>query len=168
MKKASLLLVLSAAGASAQSYTYVLTSGLYDYTDNLLTAVQAEFGAGATVADFADLKTAFAGNPQNLVEILGGTYGASAFVWYNGQQYFGGNRGYFASVHNGSVPGGWMVHDQIGGNIVDLGSWYITDMKILAAVATPVPEPSTYGLALGALALAGAALRRRRAGKNSK
>jgi hypothetical protein len=163
MNKAALLLVLSAAGASAQSYSYVLTTGLYDYTDNLLTAVQSEFGANATVADFADLKTAFADNPQNLVEILGGSYGSSAFVWYNGQQYFGGNRGYFASVHNGTVPGGWMVHDQIGGNIVDLGSWYITDMRILAVI--PVPEPSTYGLGLGALALAGVALRRRRVAK---
>ena len=32
----------------------------------------------------------------------------------------------------------------------------------------PVPEPSTYGLILGGLALAGAAVRRRRAGKTSK
>lgn len=34
-----------------------------------------------------------------------------------------------------------------------------------AALSTPIPEPSTYGLVLGGLVLAGAAIRRRRANK---
>jgi hypothetical protein len=43
------------------------------------------------------------------------------------------------------------------------GSWGIThDASGVSLTWTPVPEPSTYGLVLGALALAGAALRRRK------
>jgi hypothetical protein len=51
---------------------------------------------------------------------------------------------------NGSIT---LVVDNLAANYANLN---------FLRISTPVPEPSTYGLALGGLALAGAALRRRR------
>ena len=39
---------------------------------------------------------------------------------------------------------------------------YSHDKNLINFAAAPIPEPSAYGLFLGGLALAGAALRRRR------
>ena len=43
------------------------------------------------------------------------------------------------------------------------GTW--TDYNMVLVNAAPIPEPSTYGLMLGGLALAGAAIRRRKISK---
>lgn len=66
-------LFLAAAGPlSAQTiYQYQLTTATYAYNGNWLTAVQAEFGQTAQVADFANLKLTYNSNPQLLVALLG-------------------------------------------------------------------------------------------------
>jgi hypothetical protein len=52
----------------------------------------------------------------------------------------------------------------LGSWTLDQGVYYNFD-PILTVSGTPIPEPSTYGLILGGLALAGAAIRRRKSAK---
>ena len=70
---------------------------------------------------------------------------------------------------NGAAAGNsYVIAGQFAQNYITLGheflagsgTWYIDEWKVSA-----VPEPSTYGLILGGLALAGAAIRRRKASK---
>ena len=165
MKKTSFIPLFLAVAATAGTISdYKLTTGTYDNTDDLLAKVKLEFGASAVIADFSWMKRDFDSAPAELVSLLGTVNGA-AFVTYNGSQYYEPDRAYFAAVHNGVLPGGWMAHDTIDNHMIDLGSWYLTSVHILAYTGTTpaVPEPSTYGIAFGSLAIALAALRRRKA-----
>ena len=126
---------------------YALTTTKVNYNSNWLNAVQTDFGSEAKVADFSQLKIDFSANVASLVSLLGSSV---AFVTYNNDQFYSSSRGYFVEVHNGVVPGGWLVHDTIAANTVDLGSWSLTSQSVLATYA--VPEPSALSLLAAGIA----------------
>lgn len=156
----ALLLSISAHASTTVINGFAITSGTYSNTADWTAAVQAEFGASATVGSFESIETAFAGNTSGLASLLAGN---DAYLTYNGNQYYSDTRAYFIIYHGSSVPGGWFVHDQIGsvatGNQISLGSWY-GERRIVAYVGTVVPEPSSM-LVAGVLGL-GLVSRRRR------
>lgn len=160
MAATALLLSISAHASTTVINGFAITSGSYSNTADWTAAVQAEFGASATVGSFESLKAAFSGDTSGLASLLAGS---AANVTYNGSQYYSDTRAYFITYHGSSVPGGWFVHDQIGsvatGDQISLGSWY-GDRPIVAYVGTVVPEPSSM-LVAGVLGL-GLVSRRRR------
>ena len=139
-----LLLFLEKTEASIvlNGQEYDITSIAVAYDADWQAQVAADFGAGATVADWIDIKAdalAETGGVDLLKSLLN-TVGGSASMTYNGQQLITGY-GYFAQVHNGTVPGGWTVIDDIDSHQVDLGRWTGTRYVVAA-----VPEPASLGV----------------------
>ena len=123
----------SSGGGSSSVTGFVRTESRYAYDANPTAACQAEFGAGHQVADWTDVKT-YHDSGASMTEFFADT-GMTAndrngAVTRNGEQFYTSNRAYFIARHDGSLPSGWLAHDQIGGHLVSLGSWD-TDKKVL-------------------------------------
>lgn len=122
--------------AQAAGSDYALTTLGVAHNSNWLAAVQAEFGAQATVADWDDLVIDFGDDPGALASLLGGNPSNSAYVTRGGSQYFDVSYVYFIQNHYGTVPGGWLVLDSLGDNVVDLGRWNSDNYRVLATNIT--------------------------------
>lgn len=146
--------------------TYAVTSGSYASNADWESAVDAEFGADAEVADFATLKLDALADPNALWDFLVQQNVTAANLEYNGLQLFPGSSewSYFLQVQVNDPGAGWFVIDFIDvpptgyPDRINLGRWSGT-RQILAVVPTAVPEPSTAMIALPTLL---AFLRRRR------
>lgn len=138
MKLSTLVLTLSVAlfATSVLSDEFVLTTNSYSETDDLDAAVVAEFGRDAAVADWEEIKERFSGQIADFCDAVGMTdYRDSALLYRNGEAWWSGSRHYFAQRHDGQVPGGWLVHDNIDNFTLDLGSWYGMNYPILVKIA---------------------------------
>ncbi len=119
---------------------YILSSELYNYNDDLETAVEAEFGPDAIIAEWNDLKATLQSiSEEEAKEWLssvgiseGGT--TSAFVTRGGERFHSGSRHYFIRRFDGNVSSGWAVHDSIHNNTLCLGSWATSGRKILVYI----------------------------------
>ena len=118
-------------GASNQSQVsasdFKVTSQKYLCNIDLEAAVQAEFGSGWTIADWEHVKLLSSGEYGNIDMNKGDEF----LILNDGQKYYSGARHYFIAKHEGQVPGGFLVHDQIGNNYFSLGSWDDITMNIL-------------------------------------
>lgn len=118
-------------GANNQSQVsagiFKVTSQKYLCTNDLEAAVKAEFGNDWTVADWENVKLLSSEEHGNIDMNKGDEF----LILNDGQKYYSGARHYFIAKHEGQVPGGFLVHDQIGNNYFSLGSWEDITMNIL-------------------------------------
>jgi hypothetical protein len=153
----------SGFGYVYDGYNYQLTVGAYAPAANWADAAISEFGPTAQVVDWNTIKSEFGGSVGSLRSFLDGigvmdVYNAPAVTW-NGNQIWSNSRSYGINRAEGAVPSGYLVHDQILGNWLLLGSWPANRQLV---VSVPVPEPETYAMLLAGLGLLGAVAKRRR------
>jgi hypothetical protein len=180
MKKRSLtalamgLFLLGMGSSSAfgnyiyDGYEYSLTTKAYAPTANWAEAVVSELGPTAQVVDWNTIKSEFGGSVDSLRSFLDGigvmdVYNAPGVTWY-GSQTWGGSRSYGINRAEGNVPSNYLIHDQIQGNWLLLGSWPADRQLVTSVPASTVPVPTAILLfGTGIAGLAGIRSRRKTA-----
>jgi hypothetical protein len=120
---------------------FALTSSTFSETDDLNAAVVVEYGPHAVIADFTEIKAAFTGEATTFCNTVGLlSYRAGAICLLDGEGFYLGYRHYFIERHDGVVPSGWYVHDQVDSNTISLGSWYNINKPILVRLPFGVDE----------------------------
>ena len=101
-----------------------ITHAKANYPEEAVAAVRNEFGNEWRVADWNDLREAWSGHKESIKEVFEGTAAGATIVTRNGVAQWG-DRTYFVEDHNGSRPGYFLAHHDLGGHEISLGSWYI-------------------------------------------
>jgi hypothetical protein len=119
--------------ATDNHIAYAITKSRYREKENLSEAVKNEFGPQATIADWSDIKKGYGGNIEEFIKEIGLKYGEdeSVLVTNKGREFWSNNRHYFITRFDGSVPSGYLAHDQVQKNVIVLGSWFDINFKIL-------------------------------------
>jgi hypothetical protein len=118
--------------APGDGFEYFVTTTEYTIDDDLHQEIEDEFGITAELVDWNDLKDLFQDDEDGLISFLEGIgmkrgeegYVSSAYVQRGGSRFRSSSRHYFVSRHDGNVPGGWLVHDQLHYSLLSLGSWH--------------------------------------------
>jgi hypothetical protein len=127
--------------ARTEPARYRRTRGLYGESDDLAAAVRTEFGPAATVADWLELKAAAGPQVARLADELELITGDNSyFVSRAGQRTFDERRYYHLIRFNGTVPNYFLAHDELGGNVLALGSWFGPQLAVIARVPLPAPR----------------------------
>lgn len=125
-----------------------VTRGCVYETDDTTKAVQAEFGPGATVADWNEYKPLIEGsaNPIATLNAIGVPFGQSIWLTVDGQRVWSGTRHYLAERWDNKMSREFGVHDQIGDQIVMLGSWQGLCLPVLAKVPNTQQSAGSGGV----------------------
>ncbi len=116
--------------------TYLISGRTYDSgTDNITAEIQAEYGPGATLAEWNDIKAEYGGSVSSIQQFMdeigmsdyrddgsGGVY----WVTYNAGEFWTAERHYHATRQNGNSYGWFLYHDDIQGHQMALGPWWGT------------------------------------------
>ena len=124
---------------------FVLTTNTYWYRADHAAAVQAEFGPGATEADWNEIAARFTGQIAEFCDAIGLGHMGTFMVLVGGHRFWPHEprRRYFAQRHNGNRPSYFLAHANIDNFTLTLGSWWGLNMRILAK-RPPVPTVATH------------------------
>lgn len=146
--------VYDAAGSAGVGYDRLSVSGTVD-----LSSLSASNKATVRVTSLAAVGPDVIGNPLNFANNVAANTPPLQFTLATcGSLNLGSNQNI-----NDAFAVDVSQFRYSDGTLADAGLWVVSyDSNAGAIVLTAIPEPSTYGLALGALALAAVAVRRRR------
>lgn len=117
----------SDGGEPVSGFPFVVSSENYSINDDLDQVIKDEFGDDYRLADWTDIEdwARWTGSIGEWVDELGwhDVPSTSLAISRNGQRWYGGGRHYFAALHEGHVPGSFLVHDHIEDHHISLGSW---------------------------------------------
>lgn len=120
------------------------THGSYPEKEDLVAAVQREFGPTADLADWQDLVRWHADDTAGFCDSLGLGAGEGAlFVQWDGQRFSDPPRHYFINRFDGKKPDYYKAHAELGGMTLALGSWYGNPMHALARRPFKAPQRLT-------------------------
>jgi hypothetical protein len=122
MRNFTLLGFLIFAAGGAFSQTFSPSAALVSEFANMDQVCQSEFGPQSACADWTEVE--LIPNIVAWADSIGLQLNEQWWVKNNGVDFWSGNRHYFLARHNNEVPGGWLVHDNILNNFIDLGSFY--------------------------------------------
>lgn len=111
---------------------FALSRGVYPAAEDLDAAAKTEFGPGASLADWNELRRWHADDTEGFLDQLGFTVSGSGQLVRNGEKrYSESTRHYFVNRFDGRKPEFYKAHDELGGMRLALGSWAVSTQRIL-------------------------------------
>ncbi len=120
---------------------FIMTRGVYAAADDLEAAVRREFGAAAALADWDELARLHADDAAALADEL--TLAVSMggpLLQRGGERQASENRHYFMQRFDGRKPDYFLVHAEMGGMTIALGSWMGMQARVLAKLPPLAPR----------------------------
>jgi hypothetical protein len=114
-----------------QRYVFMLTKEYYSEQD-AAAGVAKEYGDGAKMADWNDIKSLFGGEIKKFLLSVGAVSNEGIWIAYNGSEY-DGTRHYFLAFIDGVTRDDFLKYDDMGDDAW-LGSWYDLSLRVFCKI----------------------------------
>jgi hypothetical protein len=128
----------------------VATRAVFSDRDDLTAAVRGEFGPGATLGDWEELRRWHADDIAVWCDEAEVTLSEGGlFVQRGGARQGEPPRHYLIDRFDGTKPDYYEAHDELGGMSLALGSWYGIQRRVLVSVPSRAPRVETLAAGPG-------------------
>ncbi len=119
------------AQSGAGVFPFALTLKTFAETDPIEEACAAALGPDWRLADWLDIQEFYqeSGSLEAFITALEGQ--VSFFLTFDGERWYSEQRHYYAEIHQGELPDGWLSHADLDNHSIDLGSWFGLEAPLL-------------------------------------